>query len=820
MIQFLGINRIASIVQGKISQNPSPQEVQQIVTDSRKIVRGEETLFVALKGFKFDGADFIDGAYQEGVRNFILKEGNISSHIPQANVIQVPDPLAALQALAAWNRKQFTGPVVSITGSNGKTIIKEWLGQILSRKHNLAKSPKSYNSQVGVPLSLFGIEAFHQVAVIEAGISQPGEMEKLQKMIQPDIGIFTNLGTAHDEGFSSREEKLKEKAKLFGNCKFIIYRKDQEMVSQYLESNFPASQLISWSDKPGADYTLSVKKEEGQSKITLFKPDLSIYTFHCRFEDEANLENLRHAIVAALTLGINMDEIQESIPQLKPIEMRLTLKPGINQCLLIDDTYNNDLAGLDIALEFLQNQRPKRRKILMLSDLLEAGESHKVYQRVSQLISHYQIDKIYGVGKDIVLLEKSFPEKSLFFPNTKELLDHLDRENFQDDLILIKGARKFEFEQVVNRLQERIHGTVLEINLNALSHNFNFYKRRLKPSTKLMVMVKAFAYGGGATEITHHLEQLKADYLAVAYTDEGVALRNDGIQLPIMVLNPVPESFHNLLKYKLEPVVYSLSFFKQLGQFCKSFKGKVKIHLDLDTGMHRLGFSQRDLEDLNRLIVEYPELEIASLYTHMAGADEAAHENFSMQQLELFKKMGDKIKSYLGYQPLMHALNSAGIIRYPDYQFDMVRLGIGLYGVEVNGLFEKALDPISCLKTTVSQIKKLKKGETVGYGRKGVMPEDGQIATIAIGYADGYDRRFSNGKGYVLIHGQKAPVIGNVCMDMTMVNATGIDVREGDEVIVYGQDISLKTLAQSIGTIPYELLTNISSRVKRVYYLD
>ncbi len=456
----------------------------------------------------------------------------------------------------------------------------------------------------------------------------------------------------------------------------------------------------------------------------------------------------------------------------------------------------------------------------MLSDLLEAGDSKKVYHRVSQMVQHYHIDKIYGVGNDIVLLEKDFPEKSVFFPSTQDLLNHLDGDNFQDDLILIKGARKFEFEQVVNRLQERIHGTVLEINLNALSHNFNFYKKRLKASTKLMVMVKAFAYGGGATEITHHLEQLKADYLAVAYTDEGVALRNGGIQLPIMVLNPVPESFHNLLKYNLEPVVYSVSFFRQLGQYCQSQKDLIKIHLDLDTGMHRLGFDLNDLEPLKKLIAEYPELKIASLYTHMAGADEASHENFSKQQLDLFQKMAEQIKSYLDYQPLMHALNSAGIIRYPEYQFDMVRLGIGLYGVEVNGMFEQALQPISCLKTTISQIKKLKKGDTVGYGRKGVMPEDGQIATIAIGYADGYDRRFSNGKGYVLIHGQKAPVIGNVCMDMTMVNATGIDVREGDEVIVYGEGISLKTLAQSIGTIPYELLTNISSRVKRVYYLD
>lgn len=822
MIQSLIPSQVCEIVHGFLLHGSEAGTINQIIVDSRNVVYPETTLFVALKGAKSDGHAFIEELYQKGVRYFLIKKGSGISITgkEQGAFITCEDPLSGLQLLATYQRQQFKNPVVGITGSNGKTIIKEWLGQILGQRFAVAKSPKSYNSQVGVPLSVFGIAQYHKVAVMEAGISKPSEMIKLANMIQPSLGIFTNIGTAHEEGFFSQDEKLIEKTKLFEKSKFIVYRKDQVKSTRYLEANFEAERLVSWSQEPGATYTLSVKKELDKSKILLLKPDLSLFTFWVPFTDAASLENVRHAIVAALTLGMEAVDIQKGLDHLKAVDMRLTLKTGPNESLIIDDTYNNDLAGLRLALDFMAAQRPKKRKVLFLSDMLQVGDAKAVYEEVAELINHHQIDFVFGVGKEIPVLKDKLSEGSFFCPDTESLLADLDQNQFDNDLILITGARNFGFEKIVNSLQQRIHGTVLEINLNALTHNYNFYKTKLFPDTKVMVMVKAFAYGGGATEIANHLQQLKADYLAVAYTDEGVALREQGITLRIMVLNPMQESFTNLQKYDLEPVVYSPSFFLQLAKFCRNNRSVMKIHLDLDTGMHRLGFEENQVEELTRLIQEYPELNIASLYTHLVGADEGAHQEYSLVQLELFLLMSAKIVEKLDYQPLRHALNSAGIIRYPEYQMEMVRLGIGLYGVEVNGKFDQALKPISTLKTTISQIKNLKKGETVGYSRKGEMLENGKIATIAIGYADGYDRRFSNGKGIVLLNGHSVPVIGNVCMDMCMVDITGVEAKEGDEVTIYGPGISLKELAQRIGTIPYELLTNISSRVKRVYYLD
>ena len=711
-------------------------------------------------------------------------------------------------------------PIKKVPSLNGKTIVKEWLGQILGQKYAVAKSPKSYNSQVGVPLSIFGITPYHQVAVLEAGISKPDEMKRLEKMLQPNLGIFTNIGTAHEEGFESMGQKLEEKAKLFENCQLIIYRKEHIKVHQFLIGHFSEDRLVAWSDYPGAEYTFSVKKEQERSKILLMKPDMSVFTFSVPFTDEASLENVRHAIAAALVLEMEPAKIQEGLDHLKAVDMRLTLKPGANESLIIDDTYNNDLAGLRLALDFMAAQRPKKRKILIISDLLQIGDIDGVYKEVGQLIRFHGIDRIIGVGSEIQVLKNELGDKSEFYADTASLLENLHSNDFENDLIMVTGARKFGFEAVVNILQQRIHGTTLEININALTHNYNFYKTKLLPHTKVMVMVKAFAYGGGAAEIANHLQQLKADYLAVAYTDEGVALREQGIKLPIMVLNPVQESFFLLERYSLEPVVYSLSFFQQLGKFCKNLGYQMNIHLDLDTGMHRLGFELRHMSELLGMISDFPEMKVSSVYTHLAGADEEVHQDYSLSQLEMFLLMYNKLTSKIGYFPLRHALNSAGIIRFPEYQLDMVRLGIGLYGVEVSGKHDIQLKSVSTLKTTISQIKSLEAGDTVGYGRMGVMKTKGQIATIAIGYADGFDRRFSNGRGYVLIHGQKAPVIGNVCMDMTMVDITGMEAKEGDEVIIYGPGISLKELANRIGTIPYELLTNISSRVKRVYYLD
>ena len=799
------------------------QGIAQISIDSRQVLHPGQTLFVALKGAKADGITFVDSLIEAGVRCFLVAKNAVlhASWLEKACFIPVSDTRAALQSLASFQRGEFTKPIVGITGSNAKTIVKEWLGQVLSQQFAVAKSPKSYNSQVGVPLSIFGIQPYHQVAILEAGVSKKGDMDTLAGMIRPDLGIFTNIGSAHEEGFAGINEKIAEKLKLFAGTKLLLYCKDQDLLARTIEQQVPEENLISWSKNPGADFSVSWKSLESSSRIVVMKQDLQTHTFQVPFTDQASLENVTHVILAALSLGQEAPAIQEGLSHLKPVDMRLTLKPGINESLLIDDTYNNDLAGLRVALEFLSQQRPKRSKILILSDLLQQGLPEKIYTEVAELIRSYGIDRIIGVGTEIQRLEKLVDIPTSTYGSTELLLQKLDPDQFQNDLILLTGARSFAFEKIVNRLQQRIHGTTLEINLNALTHNFNFYKRQLDPSTRVMVMVKAFAYGGGAAEIANHLQTLGADYLAVAYSDEGVSLRKQGIQLPIMVLNPVEESFDLLYQYQLEPVVFSPEFFRKLGNFARNQGLPLSIHLDLDTGMNRLGFEQAQVEELNDLLLAFPELKVASLYTHLVGADEEAHHDFSVQQLQLFMKMSEAIGSKLGYQPLRHALNSAGIVRYPDFQLDMVRLGIGLYGVEVTGKHDSSLKAVSNLKTTISQVKTLAPGTTVGYSRKGSLPEGGRIATLAIGYADGYDRRFSQGKGYVLIHGKKAPVIGNVCMDMVMVDVSAIpEAKAGDEAIVYGEQISLKELADRIGTIPYELLTNISTRVKRVYYLD
>jgi len=822
MLSSLSIAQLEKITGGKALGKEFFGVITQITIDSRQIIRAEQCLFVALRGAKADGADFIPTLISEGIRIFLVHEDwPINLELSdKATFVQVADTRGALQKIAAYQRDQFFKPVVGITGSNGKTIIKEWLGQVLSESFTVAKSPKSYNSQVGVPLSIFGIQTYHQVALLEAGVSKKGEMAHLSQMIRPDLGIFTNIGTAHEEGFKSVEEKIREKLQLFSETKLLIYCKDQPLVRKEIEETYPEDQLISWSADTGADFVVSAKRQDSQTKIILIKRELNTFTFHVPFTDFASVENITHVIIAALTLGQEIPSIQEGLNHLKPVDMRLTLKPGLNDSLLIDDTYNNDIAGLKVALEFLSQQRPKRKKVLILSDLLQQGVPEKIYSEVAELINSYGLDQIIGVGNDINRLAKFFPNQFKNFLSTELLLQSLDPDSFQNDLILITGARPFTFERVVNKLQQRIHGTTLEINLNSLTHNFNFYKRLVKPETKMMVMVKAFAYGGGAAEIANHLQTMGADYLAVAFSDEGVTLRKQGIRLPIMVLNPVEESFDLLREYDLQPVVFSPEFFRKLGNYARNHEIQVSIHLDIDTGMHRLGFEKQHLEELKGLINAFPELKIASLYTHLVGADEEEHEEFSLDQLRLFTDMKAELDAILDYKPLVHALNSAGIVRYPDFQMDMVRLGIGLYGVEVTGKFDTNLKSVSTLKTTISQVKTLPPGATIGYSRKGKLPKGGKIATLAIGYADGYDRRFSQGKGYVLINGKKASVIGNVCMDMTMVDVSDIDAKAGDEAVIYGEQISLKELADHIGTIPYELLTNISTRVKRVYYLD
>ncbi len=821
MLATLSISQLIEICDGELLGEAKDLVFEAVSIDSRQIASPDKTLFVALAGAKANGEDFIPDLIQKGVLGFVVSLGFQPKAIPE-NVafIKVADTKKALQDIAAFQRGLFKKPLVAITGSNGKTIVKEWLGQLLSHDFNVGKSPKSYNSQVGVPLSIFGLAEYHQVAVMEAGISKSGEMAALENILKPDLGIFTNIGSAHDEGFESREGKILEKLQLFMDSKLLIYQKEESLLSQLIEKAVTEERRISWSDKAGSTFVRSLKKEAGFTRIILLKDDLKMQTFKVPFTDQASIDNITHALVAALSLGQSPNHIQQSLEFIKPLEMRLTVKDGINDSLIIDDTYNNDLEGLKVAFDFMAQQRPKSSRIVILSDLLQQGAAEQVYPEVSNLLAQHNVDILYAVGAAISRFPFPKNVEVRSFESTTELLSQVRRDDFQNDLILVTGARSFGFERVVDLLQQRIHGTVLEINLNALTHNFNFYKQRLEAKTKVMVMVKAFAYGGGSSEIANHLQSLGADYLAVAYTDEGVALRNAGISLPIMVMNPVKESLKSCLDYDLEPVIFSESFFGLVADFAKKESTPIKAHIDLDTGMNRLGFAKGQLQSLKQLLSENPQVQIQSAYTHLVGADEELHRDFSLTQLNLFTQMKNELRSELPQATLYHALNSAGILSFQEYQMDMVRLGIGLYGVEVTGQKSHALRPISTLKTSISQIKEVQAGETVGYSRKGSLPEGGKIATLAIGYADGYDRRFSNGMGHVLIKGQKAPVVGNVCMDMVMVDVTGLDANEGDEVIVYGEGISLPDQAKAIGTIPYELLTNISTRVKRVYYLD
>jgi alanine racemase len=795
---------------------------KQIVTDSRSLVAvPKESVFFAFKGAHANGGKFVREMYEKGVRNFVgMDSSDYLDVSPNSHFFQVENTLATLQDLAAHHRTQFPHlEVIGITGSNGKTIVKEWLAQLLQAKYALIKSPKSYNSQLGVPLSVWQIKSHHQIGIFEAGISKPNEMSTLEKIIQPTIGIFTNIGTAHDEGFENKKQKIKEKLQLFKNCKILIYCADYTEITEIINEeinncNF-AVKTLTWGR--------NVRDADIQTLDNL------------PFTDFASVENCMHCVATMLHLGYELSEIQQLIGQQfstrnNALPMRLELKKGINQCVLIDDTYTNDLQALSIALDFM-NQHAKnnfQKKTVILSDILHTNiPSQEIYTQILNLLISNQINKFIGIGKDILTLlevDRDCAIEKYFYPDTEAFIQDFLQEkiSFQHEQILVKGARKFQFDRITGYLQEKVHGTRLEINLDALVHNLKFYKSLLKPQTKIMVMVKAFAYGSGIVEVANILQYQNVDYLAVAYADEGAHLRKHGIRLPIMVMNPAEETFDKLIQHDLEPEIYSFRILNQFIHHCTLWKEKreVKIHLKIDTGMRRLGFETFDIEALSYILGQNTFLKIASIFTHLAGADDEKHNDFSLAQISAFQSVAHQLGKSLNYPILKHALNSAGITRWTDYQLDMVRLGIGLYGVEANGTGQSNLQNVTTLKTSISQIKYLAKGETVGYGRRWTATRDSKIGTIAIGYADGYDRRFSNGLGKISIKNQLAPIIGSVCMDMSMVDLTGIDAREGDEVIVFGKEVSIVALAKAINTIPYEIFTGIGERVKRVFFTE
>lgn len=803
-------SELEKITGGKILQIARELPVQNLVIDSRKAVVSEGSVFFAIGGPRNDGHTFIPELYKLGVRQFVVEKFIEIRNVPEANVLLVTSSVSALQATAQAHREQFKIPVVGITGSNGKTIIKEWLYQLLSPDYSIVKNPASYNSQVGVPLSVWAMQSVHQLGIFEAGVSKSGEMSHLEKVIQPTIGIFTNLGTAHDEGFKNTQEKIKEKLQLFKGTKMLIYCADHVNLGIAVrEAKIPS---LSWGKNKGADINLDV--ESASYKVTYQGKTFTIYP---PSPDQASVENSLHCVATLLYLGYDGAIIQRRISELKSVSMRLELKEGINGCQIIDDVYNNDLGGLQVSLDFLSSQQ-KKKKSIILSDILQSGMSEEdIARRIAELLEKKEITKLIGIGTAVFSQKKSFENISErhFFKSTDDFINQFDFSSFENEIVLVKGARVFLFEKIVHRLQRKAHGTVMEIDLGKMVHNLNFFKSKLKPGVKIMAMVKAFAYGSGSEEVANLLQYHKVDYLGVAYADEGVELRKKNISLPIMVMNPSEESFDWILSHHLEPAIYSVKMMKALANFLQG--RQTSIHLEVETGMQRLGLNQNELYEVIAVLKENKNIKVASVFSHLSGSDESSHDSFSKEQFERYQKFYDRISSELNVKPIRHILNTAGILRLPEFQMDMVRLGIGLYGVNPTQENFSELQSVATLKTVISQIKRISKGETVGYGRRGKADNEITIATIAIGYADGFSRSFSRGKGFVLVNGKKAPVIGNVCMDMTMVDITGISAQEGDEVIIFGEGLSIHEVAERIDTIPYEILTNTSARVKRVF---
>lgn len=809
------ISLLAQIIAGRTVLPDPDAVIFQLVTDSRNIRDAAGALFLAIRAQR-NGHDFIPQAYEAGVRNFVVSQETDTSLYPGANFIFVADTLRALQQLAAFRRSLFRIPVIGITGSNGKTIVKEWLYQLLHEDYDIVRSPMSYNSQIGVPLSVWQMSDRHNLAVFEAGISTRGEMEALEAIIQPDIGILTNIGEAHNQGFDSKKEKLTEKLKLFTGAEWFIYSPDYTGAPDV--SALPGKKKFSWSTRGPADLQVtSIKPSTGSTQIeALYRGEQ--HSCIIPFSDKASIENALICWATLLVLGYSPAEAVKRLGRLTGVDMRLTLISGIENCSVIDDSYSADSSSLAIALDFLNLQNQHPQKTVILSDLLETGKTKEVlYAGIASLLRQKGVDRFIGIGENLSAMANLFPADAAFYPDTDAFIAAFPDISFANEAILIKGARRFEFERISKLLTLKTHNTVLEVHLNALAHNLNHYRSLLKPGVKTMAMVKAFSYGSGSYEIANLLQYQKVDYLAVAYADEGVALRKAGIRLPLMVMSPDPAVFEAMIRYGMAPEIYNIPVLKSFMHFLPDHVEPFNIHLKLDTGMHRLGFGKDDLPELLQLLLS-EKIKVESVFTHLVASDEAKHDAFTAQQLARFDEMYAAITAQLGYQPLRHALNTSGISRFPDAQMDMVRIGIGLYGFDSAARDTDDLQTVLMLKTTVSQVTTLPVGETVGYGRSGTLPAGGTIATVKIGYADGYDRRFGNGVGKMMIRGRLVPTVGSICMDMCMLDVSGIEVRVGDEVIVFDAQHSIATLAAQIGTIPYEILTSVSQRVKRVYF--
>lgn len=822
------IDKIAENINAKRLGDAEAQ-ISFILTDSRSLCFPEEMLFFALRSERNDGHHYIDELYHRGVRNFVVEQlpDAFSSIYKQANFLQVDNSLLALQQLTTWHRSAFTIPIVGITGSNGKTMVKEWLSQLLSFDHNVTRSPKSYNSQIGVPLSVWLLNESSEIGIIEAGISKRGEMEALQKIIQPTIGVLTSLGAAHQENFSSIEEKCKEKLLLFKDTQALVYQMDDAIAAKCIEDFSYDRTLLGWSEKnkDAAFFVEKISKDTTTSTIEYCWQTATKGKFTLPFIDDASIQNCITCAAISLYLGMKPETLAERMPMLEPVAMRLEVKEGQHGCTLINDSYNSDINSLDIALDFM-NRRPdqqKRARTLILSDILQSGQTEKqLYCDVAELVQKRGIKKFIGIGSALMRQQEVFDgvEERYFFENVADFINSKVFNSLADEVILLKGARSFGFDQLTELLVKKVHETVLEVNLNAVVDNLNWYRSFLKPETKLVCMIKADAYGAGAVEIAKTLEEHRVDYLAVAVADEGATLRRNGIKSNIMIMNPEMSSFKTLFDYELEPEIYS---FRLLDALIKAAEKEgitgYPVHIKFDTGMHRLGFNPRtDIAQLIEKLRHQNALIPRSVFSHFVGSDNNDFDSFSAEQFKLFDEGSKQLQSAFSHRILRHIDNSAGIEHFPERQLDMCRLGLGLYGI--NPRNNEIINNVSTLKTTILQMRNVPKGETVGYSRRGVIEKDSVIAAIPIGYADGLNRKLGNRNCYCLVNGQKADYVGNICMDVALIDVTGIDCEEGDSVEIFGDNLPVTILSNVLETIPYEVLTTVSNRVKRVYFQD
>lgn len=819
------IERITTLI-GARRLGTAEATISWLLTDSRSLCFPESTLFFALRSERNDGHKYIPELYNRGVRNFVVSSTpQNAADYADANILKVTDVLSALQRLAERHRDEFDIPVVGITGSNGKTMVKEWLYQLLSPSMTVTRSPRSYNSQIGVPLSVWLLNENTQVALLEAGISEVGEMDALQDIIQPTIGVLTSLGAPHQENFRTMEEKCVEKLQLFKNARFVAYNTDDTIVSRCIRRCGYKAQAIGWS-RENPDEQLYIKDvsvcDNSTHIIYIYKGKENRYCLP--FIDEASIECSFACAVVALHLGIKPEQLSERMATLEPVAMRLEVKEGVRGCTLINDTYNSDINSLDIALDFM-NRRPDhngRRRTLILSDIYQSGEAQgKLYSKVSELALNRGVQKFIGVGRGLKdnSTEIHIPECH-FFDDVASFTASEVFRNLHDELILVKGSRTFGFDYIAELLEQKVHETILEVNLNALVDNFNYYRSLMKPETKLVCMVKADAYGAGAVEVSKTLQDHRVDYLAVAVADEGVTLRKNGITCNIIIMNPEMTAFKTMFDYDLEPEVYSFRLMDALIRAAeKEGITNYPVHIKLDTGMHRLGFDpDKDIDEVIGRLKHQNAIIPRSVFSHFVGSDSDGFDDFSASQFEKFQRAADKLQAAFSHKILRHIANSAGIEHFPERQLDMCRLGIGLYGV--NPRNNKMINNVSTLKTTILQMRTVPADETVGYSRKGKLSQDSVIAAIPIGYADGLDRHLGNGRGYCMVNGCKAPYAGNICMDVAMIDVTGINCKEGDMVEIFGNSLPVTVLSDALDTIPYEVLTSVSNRVKRIYLME